>query len=314
MALFISNDEVQELVTMPEALKAVDEAFQHFGDGTAVNHPRRRLATPAGGMQIMPAMDTATGIGGHKTYFGRGGGLCLIFDIASANVLALIQVSRLGQLRTGAASGVATQYMARETSSNLGVIGAGFQAETQIEAVCAVRDIEHIRVYSRTPERRQQFAERIAKLTNVETSPVETAQQATAGADIVCTATNSSDPVLNGAWLDEGAHVNAVGSNSLLRKEIDDAVAERAYMIAVDDTTQIDLEGGDLLSALTRGLINRSKLIDLSRIASGQVPGRLEEHHITLFKSHGIGLEDIAIAQVIYENARKQGRGVELPF
>jgi alanine dehydrogenase len=314
MALFISNDEVQELVTMPEALKAVDEAFQHFGRGTAVNHPRRRLATPKGGMQIMPAMDSETGIGGHKTYFGRGGGLCLIFEIETANVLALIQVSRLGQLRTGAASGVATQYMARKESHTLGIIGAGFQAETQIEAVCAVRPIDHISVYSRTPDRRNEFAKRIAQITGVETVSVDTAREAAGGADIICTATNSTDPVLYGEWLNEGAHVNAVGSNSLLRKEIDDTVAERAQIIAVDDTTQIDLEGGDLLSALTRGLINRSKLTDLSRIASGQVVGRLEDSNITLFKSHGIGLEDIAIAHVIYENARKQGRGIELPF
>lgn len=314
MALFINNDEVRQLATMADALEAVEAAFKHLGDGDAVNHPRRRLSSPAGGMQVMPAVDAVTGIGGHKTYFGRGGGLCLLFDVKATEILAAIQVARLGQLRTGAASGVATKFMARENSETLGVIGSGYQARTQVEAVCAVRPIKQVRVYSRDSGRRAEFATRTQETLGIDVVPAESGEEAVRGADIVCTATNSSQPVLMGEWLSEGTHVNAVGSNSLLRQEIDDAVSGRAGVIAVDDTAAIDLEGGDLLGALTRGTVTKSKLVDLAYIVSGSMAGRNSDAQITLFKSHGIALEDIAIGEVIYRKAKAQGVGVEIPL
>jgi ornithine cyclodeaminase/alanine dehydrogenase-like protein (mu-crystallin family) len=314
MALYINEDEVRGLVTMKDALDAVEGAFKHWGDGKAANDPRRRLTTRAGSIQVMTAIDAAAGVAGHKTYGGRNGNFVTIFDLASGDMLAMIAPNRLGQLRTGAASGVATKYMARQDATTLGVVGAGFQAETQVEAVCAVRPIKRIRVFGRDPEKREAFAGKMREQVGVDVVPVNSAEEAVSNADIICTITSSRTPVVQGIWLRDGQHINAAGSNSLLRQEIDDNVVSRAHVIAVDHVAQVDLEGGDLLSALQRGFIARTHLVELAHVVSGRTKTRTDNAQVTLFKSHGIGLEDEALAHAIYKKAKQQGVGVELPF
>lgn len=312
MALFLDEEDVRRLVDMGDALEAVEEAFRHAGEGRAVNEPRRRLASPMGGLQLLPALDAAGGIAGLKINAGRGGGFCLLFDLATGEALAVIRHARLGQLRTGAASGVATKYLARSQSQVLGVIGTGYQARTQVEAVCAVRPIRRVLAYSRDPERRRAFATRMQESVGVEVVPASSAEEAVQAADVVCTITNSAVPVLRGEWLAAGVHVNAAGSNSLLRQEIDDSVVERSALVAVDDVAQVELEGGDLLRSLQRGIIGRAALVNLGEIVAGRKPGRATDQEVTLFKSHGIGLEDVALAGAIYRKAREQGAGREI--
>ncbi len=314
MAIFITEEQVQQLATMKDALESVEAAFRHWGEGKAANDPRRRLVTRAGGIQVMAAVDAAAGIAGHKTYGGRNGNLCTLFDLSSGDVLAVMATGRLGQLRTGAASGVATKYMAKQDATTLGVVGTGFQAETQIEAVCAVRPIKRVRVFGRDPEKRAAFATKMRERVGVEVVPVGSAEEAVSNADIICTITSSRTPVVQGIWLRDGQHINAAGSNSLLRQEIDDNVVSRAHVIAVDHVAQVDLEGGDLLSALQRGFVARTQLVELAHVVSGRTKTRTDNAQVTLFKSHGIGLEDIALGHAIYKKARQQGIGTELPF
>ena len=319
MTLFLSDAEVVQLLPMAECIQALEEAFSHAGAGMTENKPRSRIRMPNGFFHFMAAADAEHKVFGYKAYpsFGGAGGskmIVMLYDFESGALLACLEAGRLGQIRTGAASGLATRYMAREQAATVGIIGSGFQARTQLEAVCAVRKVSQARVYSRRAERREQFAQRMSQQLDVEVLPVESAQACVDGADVVVTITGSREPVMEGAWLAAGAHVNAAGGNHWMRREVDEETVGRAELVVVDDLEQAKIECGDLLWPEARGSFRWDQAHELRGVVAGRVRGRPSEESITLFESMGVALEDIAAAQLVYRKALDQGIGTELPF
>jgi ornithine cyclodeaminase/alanine dehydrogenase-like protein (mu-crystallin family) len=317
MALFLNEREVAQLLPMKECVDVLEEAFAHAGAGQVENKPRSRIRMPGGFFHFMAAADAGHGVFGYKAYPSFAGGakmLVMLYDFESGELLACLEAGRLGQIRTGAASGLATRHMARANASSVGIIGSGFQARSQLEAICAVRDIKEARVYSRRPERREDFARRMGEALSLAITPVASAQDCVAGMDVVVTITSARDPVLEGEWLPPGAHINAAGGNHWMRREVDEATVTRADLIVVDDLEQAKVECGDLLYPQGRGTFRWEMVHELREVIAGRVPGRPSDQSVTLFESMGVALEDIAAAQLVYRKAREQGLGQELPF
>jgi len=229
--------------------------------------------------------------------------------------VALLEADYLGQMRTGAASGIATKYMARADATTAGIIGTGLQARTQLEAIAAVRQLSSVRAYSRNPERRAQFAREMTERLQLPVYPAGSAEEAVREAEIVVTATNSSTPVLLGRWLAPGTHVNAIGANFPQKRELDEEAVRRAGIIAVDSREQAMLESGDLLAAFG-GLEASAWMVvrELADIVAGRVPGRTDARQVTLFKSNGVAVEDVAVAARVVELAQERGLGTRLPL
>jgi alanine dehydrogenase len=232
-----------------------------------------------------------------------------LYDAESGELLALIEADKLGQMRTGAASGVATSYLARADAKSVGVYGTGWQAQSQIEAVCAARDIENVKVYSRSPENRARFCQGMnEQLIDVNVTPVEKPEEA-AEADVIITITSSREPVLQGSWLKPGTHINAAGGNSLLRRELDDEAIRRSSFIAVDSIDQAKIEAGELVTAVEKGVLTWERVRELRYVVGGETRGRTSDDQVTLFKSLGVAIEDVATAAVIYRKAEEQNVG-----
>ncbi|MFL6216435.1 MAG: ornithine cyclodeaminase family protein [Blastocatellia bacterium] len=315
MTLLLRERHVTELLNIETAIEAVEEVLRDQAEGEATNRPRYRVAVPTGQLHVMAAGDKRLGVYGLKTYtVSRKGArfLVLLYDAASGDMLAMIEADRLGQMRTGAASGVATKYMARQSADVLGVYGSGWQAESQVMAVCAARQLRQVRVYSRNAEKRDAFARRMASLVRCEVVAVEQPEAAAQGCSIIITATSAREPVLKGEWVEPGTHINAAGSNFLSKAEVDVETVRRAAIIAVDSVEQSRLEAGDLLPAIERGVISWESVTELGRIIAGHVKGRASDDQITLFKSNGIALEDISTALRVYQLARERGLGEEI--
>jgi ornithine cyclodeaminase/alanine dehydrogenase len=237
----------------------------------------------------------------------------MLFDPESGELLCILQSDRLGQMRTGAASGVATRHLAREDANTLGIYGAGWQAESQLEAIAAVRDLQRVIVYSRSEDSRKAFAERMGERLGMEIETTHSADEP-AAQEIVVTATSAREPVLLGEWLRPGAHVNAAGSNFLFKSEIDREVVRRASFVCVDSREELGLEAGDLLRPLETGIILPEAIYELGQVIAGQVKGRGDPEDITLFSSQGLALEDMAAARVVYDRALDRGVGREIVF
>lgn len=315
MALLLREQHVTELLDIETAISAVEEVLRDQAEGQATNRPRYRVAMPASQLHVMAAGDKRLGVTGLKAYTASRKGarfLVLLYDSESGDMLAMIEADRLGQMRTGAASGVATKYMARQGADTVGIFGTGWQAESQLMAVCAVRQIKSIKVYGRNAERREGFARKMTSLLRVEVTPAESPEEAARGQSIVITATSAREPVLKGEWIDPGTHLNVVGSNFLSKAEVDVETVKRASVIAVDSIEQSRVEAGDLMPAIERGVITWESVTELGRIVAGRDPGRTSEDDITLFKSNGIALEDISTALRVYNLARERGVGEEI--
>ena len=312
MTLLLREHHVTELLDIETAIDAVEEVLRDQAEGAATNRPRYRVATPSSQLHVLAAGDKRLGVMGLKAYtVSRKGArfLVLLYSTETGDMLAMIEADRLGQMRTGAATGVATKYMARASAETVGIFGTGWQAESQLMAVCAVRQIKTIKTYSRSQEHRQAFARKMASLLRCEVTPADTPEEAARGCSIVITATSAREPVLKGEWLDEGAHVNAVGSNFLSKAEIDVETVKRASVVAVDSIEQSRVEAGDLMPAIERGVISWESVTELGHIVAGHRSGRSSDDDITLFKSNGIALEDISTALRVYNLARERGIG-----
>lgn len=316
MALLLREADVRAVLTMPIALEAVEQAFRHLAEGHSVLHPRRRIEVPDKNfLHYMAAADTATGYMGMKIYTSVRGAirfLVPLYRTRTGELAALIEADYLGQMRTGAASGIATRYMARTNARSVGIIGTGLQARTQLQAICAVRPIERIRCFGRNPEKRAAFAQEMAAKLGVPVEAAASAEEAVREADIVVTATTSSRPVLYGEWLPGGVHINAVGGNFPQKRELDDATVRAAGRIAADSVMQSRLEAGDLIQVLGKSEEEWSRVLELADVVTGRVPGRVTDREITLFKSNGIAIWDVAAASRVYELAREQGLGTRI--
>jgi len=317
MAIFLTESDVEKLLSMSDALAAVEYALRDFGNGDAQNQPRQRVRAPRGVLHVMPAGWFARGYMGYKAYTAFRGGARFyfyLFDSNTGEYLAIIAADKLGQMRTGAASGVATKFLARRDAKTAGIIGTGWQAESQLQAVCAARALEKVKCFSRDETRRAKFAEKMAARLNIPIEPVASAQDAVVESDIVIAITTAAQPVVNGEWLKAGAHVNAAGSNWTTRREVDSTAVKRAHAIFADSVAQAKIEAGDLNQAVSENVIGWHQVQELSALVSSRATGRIGDDDITLFKSCGIALEDVAVGALVYERARAQGIGIELPF
>jgi len=295
---FFTESDVRRLLPMRAAIRQMRLAFEELGKGTGINQPRRRLILPTGAVLHQMA-------GAFGPYFGtkiysthpRGGAhfLFVLYAAEDGKPLALFEANRLGQIRTGAASGYATDLLAPAGARTLALIGTGFQARSQLEAALCVRRFREVRVWSRTPEKRERFAERCVA-PDVAVRPAGSAQEAVEGADAIVTATNARAPVLEDAWVKPGAHINAVGSNDPRRRELPAELVRRAELVVVDSLEQARLESGDLLMALDEAGWSRVRELQ-------DAPARPSPEAITVFKSHGLGVEDVAAAAYVYESA-----------
>jgi ornithine cyclodeaminase/alanine dehydrogenase-like protein (mu-crystallin family) len=311
MKLYISEKEVLACLPMSKAIELVEGAFHQLADGSAINHPRRRVILPTNSVLHYMAAGTPEyfGLKAYSAHAKTGAHFeVLLYRSSDALPLATLEANHLGQIRTGAATGVATKYLAREDASVAAIIGSGFQARTQLEAVANVRTLREVRVWSRKPERREEFARTCAEKFNLNVRATETARDCVEGADIVVTATSSKVPVFESAWIAPGTHVNGTGSNWAERRELPtELVFERAAIVAVDSVEVAKIESGDLLIPL--GDYNSFPGVELSGIVAGTRPGRASADQITVFKSNGLAVEDIAVAGYVYEEALRRGLG-----
>jgi ornithine cyclodeaminase/alanine dehydrogenase-like protein (mu-crystallin family) len=316
MALFLTESQVREVLTMPMALEAVEEAFRRLADGSAIVHTRHRLHIPGQSyLHYMAAADSVGGTMGMKIYTSSRDGLRFLvplFDAVSGALLALIEADYLGQMRTGAASGVATRLMARVDARVVGIIGTGLQARPQLQAIAAVRKLERIRAFGRDIERRAKFAVEMTERLNVPVETTSTAEEAVRDADIVVTATNASSPVVEGRWLAPGTHMNAIGANFAQKRELDDEAVRRADTIAVDSREQSKMEAGDLIHALGADLAAWASVVELADLVAGRAVARRDARQITLFKSNGIAIEDVVTAAKVYGEAIARGLGAHI--
>ncbi|MCS6923634.1 MAG: ornithine cyclodeaminase family protein [Fimbriimonadales bacterium] len=302
--LLIREAQVRAVLTMPLAIDALEAAFRDWAHGRATNQPRQRVHAPQGTLHLMGAAWHSKGYIGYKAYFSFPAGTRFHVVLASAATgepLALIEADWLGRIRTGAASGLATKYLARTDAQTVALLGAGAQAETQLQAICAVRPVQQAFVFSRTPEKRAQFAARMQEQLGIPVQPVESVEQAVAEADVVCTITTAREPILPGALLRPGMHVNAAGANSLARRELDTLAVGRCDRIVVDDLQQARHEAAELLVPIELRKLSWERVHPLAQIVGGILPPRQSPEEITLFKSLGIALEDVAAAAVVYE-------------
>jgi ornithine cyclodeaminase/alanine dehydrogenase-like protein (mu-crystallin family) len=309
--LLLTEEDVRTLLPMAEAVRLMREAFRDLAAGRALNQPRRRLVLPT--RAVLHAMagagPTCFGTKIYSTHPEHGAHfLFLLYDAATAAPLALMEANHLGRIRTGAATAVAVELLSAPEADGLGLIGTGFQAWTQLEAVLAVRRLRRIRVWSRSPEKRAAFAARCREAFSVPIEAVATAREAVEGAPIVITATSAREPVLEAAWVAKDALVCAIGSNHPARRELPAELIWSARRIVVDSIEQARIESGDLLLALPVEQWHTLPLVELQEIA---VRGRSDETQegLSIFKSNGLGVEDVYAAGWVYERALEQGRG-----
>ncbi len=317
MTLFLDEKCVAGLVAMDDALKAVEEVFGQVGHGTVTNVPRVHAPLGDGTLRITAAVLNYRGYYGVKVssttiFESSAGRVFSLYKSETGELAAIVQVFAMGAMRTGAASGIATKYMARPDSSLLGVIGTGRQARTQVEAICKTRPITEVRAYSRSAQNRESFCNDLAHL-GVTMTAVEAAVDAVADCDVVVTATSATEPVLEGKWLAPGTHINAIGANYEYRRELDSEAVGRAAVIASDDLEQVKYEATDLTAPVSEGIIGWDRVVGLGDIVAGNRPGRTSEADITIFKSLGVALEDVALAAAAYEAAIERGIGQQLP-
>ena len=307
--LFLRESDVEELLSPAEAVEVVEACFERIARGAVENRPRLRLGLEGGRLNVMAAADLELQRAAVKTYVGFPEGARFVVALFAADepeLLALVEADRLGQLRTGAASAVAARLLARADALTLGLIGTGWQAESQLACIRAVLpELERVVAYSRDSGRLEAFCERFG------CEPGEYLTDA-AEQDVVVTITTSRDPVLRGEWLRPGALVCAAGANRVEARELDNAVLERATFVCCDSLEQARIEAGDLVEPVERGVLDWLEVHELAEVVGGETTGRQHDDDIVLFKSTGIAAEDVAAAAFVYERALERGAGSKL--
>jgi ornithine cyclodeaminase len=317
MIPYITESEVEAILTMPKTIELVEAAHRARAEGRAFDVPRSLASFSSGALRILQAEAAELKLIGCKVAYSATGkgthSYVHLFDTDSGKQLATIESIHLSMMRTGAATGVATRYLARADASVVGMIGAGGQAVGQLEAVCAVRKIREARVYSRNAGRVRAFCTAMENKLGVRVRVATSAAEAVRGADIVNVITNAATPVLAGEWLEPGQHINAAGSNALTRRELDEAAVRRCGLIVVDGRGNARTECGDLLPLVERGFYDWDALPELGEVITGRAAGRSAEDEITLYESHGMGIQDIYTARFVLDTAKQSGLGVQLP-
>ena len=317
MTLYLTVEDVRKLVGMDDALAALDTAFQHWHDAGTENFPRRRLDPPGGGpLNLMAASYPSQGVFGYRAYAIRpagGSNQVFLFDMKGGPPMAIVESGWASTTRTGAATGIASKYLARADAKRLACIGTGRQAVTQVDAVARVRRLDEIVVFSRDKAKREDFAKRMAELTKVKTVAADSARDCVKGADIVITATMSAEPVFFGDWIEKGMHINLIGANSANRREGDDKTILKADLLFTDHREQAKIEAGEFMEMCATGRLAWEKIHELGDAVTGRAK-RTSADQVTLFKSLGLAYEDLAFCKLIVDKAKAKGVGTELPM
>ena len=309
LPLYLTEAHIEKLLTPADAHAAIEACFERQARGVIRNRPRTRTRAGEGALAVMSAVDEELGLAGLKSYTALPAGtpfVVVLFDLAKAELAAVIEADRMGQLRTGAASGVAAKHLAKEDARTLGVIGCGWQAESQVACIReALPGIEQVVAYCRTEKSLLAFCDKVGAEPGE--SHRDPAQQ-----DVVVTVTTSDDPVLRGEWIQPGALVCAVGANRPKARELDNVVLERAVLVCCDSIEQAKLESGDLIEPVDRGVLDWLEVHELHEVVSGELPGRSSPDDIVLFKSNGLAAWDVAIGARAIElaNRKKVGKRV----
>lgn len=317
MPLFLNENDVRQLLTMPLALAAVESAHRALALGQGADVPRQRTRLPQTTLHILQGALPGQDAIGYKAYTSNRSGvrfLVHLFSAATGSLRALIEADRLGMMRTGAASGLATRWLARPDAEVAGVFGAGWQAEGHIEALCAVRPLRRVKVHARNGERLAAFCRRMSAQLSVDVVPASSPEETVRDSDIVSTVTTSATPLFAAEWLAPGTHINAAGSNSLIRRELGEDVLKRCQIIVVDSVETALCEAGDLLPLLEKGRLQARQLVELGDVIIGRHAGRKTQDEITLFESQGMAVQDLAVAVSLQALASERGLGSEIPF
>jgi ornithine cyclodeaminase/alanine dehydrogenase-like protein (mu-crystallin family) len=315
MTLFLTESDVRELLPMDRALECVEASLVAQGNDRAVNRSRERILLPQMSLHYMAGALPESQHVGMKIYTVTREDfrfLVLLFDAVSGRLLSLMQADHLGRIRTGAASGIATKYLARPDASRAGIIGTGRQARTQLQAIARVRKLTGAKAFGRDAKRLQAFCLEMSEELGVPVEPASSAEEAIRFGEIVTAATTAQQPVVFGDDLQPGTHINAIGANAANRRELDDEAVGRATLIAVDSLDQSRKESGDLIQGLANLGRGWESVIELHSVVAAKHPGRSSADQITLFKSHGIALWDVTVAGFVYQQALQQGKGREL--
>lgn len=326
MAIYLSNDEIEALLTPAATLQALRTALRDYGLGQAQNTPRIRLDLEDGlfrsMMAVIPALD-ATGLKqgmwlssemeGATKDVERRTELVSLYSLREKRLLAIIGSSRMNELRTAAAAAVAAEQLAREDSTTVGVVGTGPHAVAQVELLTLVRPLTRVRVFSRKPENRARFVEKLRGRTSLEAEQAASAAEAVRDADIVVEATFSRAPVLTAEMISAGTHVNSIGSSFAGKQVLADSLLSKVGCFCVDFKEQALRDGsGDVLGGVARGIRSYDSVVSLGDLVAGLNPGRTSRDEITLYKSLGMGLFDVAAAHAAWKLASERGLGTEL--
>lgn len=317
MAIYLSEDDVRAVLTTAMAMEGVESAHRELAMGQGLDTPRARTRLPQTVLHILQGALPAQGIIGYKAYTSNRSGnrfLVHLFDAASGNLRAVLAADFLGMMRTGAASGVAAKYLACPDSRVAGVFGSGWQAEGHVRALCAALPLERIKVWGRNAERLAEFCARLSAATGVAVVPAASAEDTVRGSDVVGTVTTAAQPLFDADWLSPGTHINAAGSNALIRQELSEATIRRCGVVCVDTVATALAEAGDLQPLLEKGRLHVRQLVELGDVLVGRHNGRQSADEITLFESQGLAIQDLAVAARVLAAAEAAGLGAPLPM
>ncbi len=312
--LHLAEQDVKRVLVMSDAIECVERGLQDHAGHHAVDVPRERTRTPLGTLSILQGAAPRAGVAGYKAYYATPHGSrshLYLYAATSGKPLALIEADFFNVVRTGAATAVATRHLARSDSTILCQIGAGRIGAGQLEAVCAARPVREARIYARTRDKLEHFCRAMSQRLDIEVIPAASAEAAVRGAHIINVITKSSLPVLEGAWLAAGQHINAAGSNVLTRRELDARAVQRCEVLCVDSRETARRECGDLLPLVESGELQWDALPELGEIIAGMRRGRVSDEQITLYESHGMAVQDLYVAAKVLDLARAQGLGRE---
>ncbi len=317
MAIFLTENDVKQVLTVDMAMAGVESAHRDLALGQAVDTPRQRSRLPQTVLHILQGALPTQGVLGYKAYTSNRSGnrfLVHLFDAGSGQLRAVIEADYLGMMRTGAASGVAARWLARPDAAVAGVFGSGWQAEGHVRAICAALPLELVKVYARDPGRLADFCARMSEQTGRRVVPAADAEDAVREADLIGTVTSAAKPLFDADWLKPGVHINAAGSNALIRQELSEAAVRRCDLIVVDSVPTALAEAGDLLPLLEKGRLHSRQLVELGDIIIGRHAGRGDAEQLSLFESQGMAIQDLAVALRVLDAATATGLGVEIPL
>ncbi|MER2539942.1 MAG: ornithine cyclodeaminase family protein [Azonexus sp.] len=317
MATFLSENDVKQLLTVTMALEAVESAHCDLANGLAQDTPRARTRLPQTVLHMLQGALPAQGVIGYKAYTTNRSGnrfLVHLFDAASGLLEAIIEADYLGMVRTGAASAVAAKYLARPECKVAGIFGSGWQAEGHVRAICATLPLQQVKICGRQPEKLNAFCARLQEITGVEMVPMVSPEATVRGSDLIGTVTTAVSPLFDAEWLEPGMHINAAGSNALIRQELSEAAVRRCAFVCVDSVPTALAEAGDLLPLLEKGRLHSRQMVELGDVMIGRHPGRQCASEITLFESQGMAIQDLALGVRLLAAARERGLGVSLPM